>query len=91
MRGKENPLYFYIGYWKTESRPPLVAVQPPVLQLLLEQRAADTGGVVQLPGPVVVQHLGKHTRVPAVLHHSLKYLFSLSSHRSKKYSFSNGS
>ena len=44
----------------------LVAVQPPELQLLLKQRAADVSGVVQLPSPVVVEDLTEDPRVPAV-------------------------
>ena len=43
----------------------LVAVQPPVLQLLLEERPADVSGVVELAGPVVVQDLAEHSRVSA--------------------------
>ena len=41
----------------------LVAVQPPVLQLLLEQRPAHVGRVVQLARPVVIQYLGENTRM----------------------------
>ena len=41
----------------------LVAVQPPVLQLLLEQRPTHIGRVVQLSRPVVVQYLGENTRM----------------------------
>ena len=44
----------------------LVAVEAPVLELLLEQRAAHVGGVVQLARAVVVQDLPEHARVPAV-------------------------
>ena len=44
----------------------LVAVQPPVLQLLLKERPADVSGVVELPSPVVVEDLTEHPRVPAV-------------------------
>ena len=40
-----------------------VAVQAPVLQLLLEQRPAHAVGVVQLARAVIVEHLGKHRRV----------------------------
>ena len=43
----------------------LVAVEAPVLELLLEQRAAHVGGVVQLARAVVVQDLPEHARVPA--------------------------
>ena len=45
----------------------LVAVQPPVLQLLLEERPADVSGVVELAGPVVVQDLAEHSRVSATV------------------------
>ena len=45
----------------------LVAVQPPVLQLLLEERPADVSGVVELAGPVVVQDLAEHNRVSAIV------------------------
>ena len=41
----------------------LVAVQPPVLQLLLEERPADVSGVVELAGSVIVQDLAEHSRV----------------------------
>ena len=41
----------------------LVTVQAPVLQLLLEQRPAHVGRVVELPGPVVVEDLAEHSRV----------------------------
>ena len=44
----------------------LVAVQPPVLQLLLKERPAHVGGVVELPSPVVVEDLTEHPRVSAV-------------------------
>ena len=44
----------------------LVAVQPPVLQLLLKERPAHVSGVVQLPSPVVVEDLTEDPRVPAV-------------------------
>ena len=43
----------------------LVAVQAPVLQLLLKQGAAHVGGVVELPSSVVVQYLTEHNGVPA--------------------------
>ena len=63
-----KPLGF--SYWRKEiislKKMSLVTVQPPVLQLLLEERPADTGGVVQLPSAVVIQHLGEDPRVPAV-------------------------
>ena len=42
----------------------LVAVQAPVLQLLLKQGSAHIGGVVQLASPVVVEDLTEHTRMP---------------------------
>ena len=41
----------------------LVAVEAPVLELLLEQRAAHVGGVVQLARAVVVQDLPEHHRM----------------------------
>jgi len=34
-----------------------------VLQLLFEQRPADVGGIVQLPGPIVVEDLSEDARV----------------------------
>ncbi len=42
----------------------LVGVEPPVLQLLLEERAAHVRGIVQLSCPVVVQDLSEHARMP---------------------------
>jgi hypothetical protein len=42
----------------------LVGVQPPVLQLLLEERAAHVRRIVQLSRPVVVQDLSEHARMP---------------------------
>ena len=41
----------------------MIAVEAPVLELLLEQRAAHVGGVVQLARAVVVQDLPEHHRV----------------------------
>ena len=41
----------------------LIRVQPPVFQLLLEERPAHVGRVVQLSRPVVVEDLSKHARV----------------------------
>ena len=43
----------------------LVAVQAPVLQLLLEQRPANVGGVVELASPVVIHYLTEHSWMPA--------------------------
>jgi hypothetical protein len=43
----------------------LVGVQPPVLQLLLKERAAHVRGIVQLSRPVVVQDLSEHAGMPA--------------------------
>ena len=37
----------------------LVGVQTPEVQLLLEQRAAHVGRVVQLPGPIIVEYLSR--------------------------------
>ncbi len=52
----------------------LVGVQPPVLQLLLEERAAHVRGIVQLSCPVVVQDLSEHARMPATKKHTYPLL-----------------
>lgn len=39
-------------------------IDAPEGQLLLEQRSAHVRRAVQLPGPVVVEHVGEDTRVP---------------------------
>ena len=57
----------YRGVQETVDCTHLVAVQPPVLQLLLEERPADISGVVELAGPVVVQDLAEHNRVSAIV------------------------
>ena len=44
----------------------LVTVQTPVLQLLLKQRPAHIGRVVELARPVVVEDLAEDSRVSAV-------------------------
>ena len=43
----------------------LVAIQAPVLQLLLEQRPANVGGIVELARPVVIHYLTEHAWMPA--------------------------
>ena len=54
----------YRSVQETADCTDLVGVQPPVLQLLLEQGAADVSGIVELPSPVVVQDLTEHNGVP---------------------------
>ena len=51
----------------------LVTVQPPELQLLLEEGPAHISGVVELSCPVVVQDLPEHSRVPAMKGGVLKF------------------
>ena len=63
----------YRGVQETADCTHLVAVQPPVLQLLLEERPADVSGVVELAGPVVVQDLAEHSRVSALAIFYYKY------------------
>ena len=41
----------------------LVGIKPPELELLLKERSADVGGVVELAGPIVVEDLGEDARV----------------------------
>ena len=54
----------YLGVCHPTARLYLIAVQPPVLQLLLKQWPAHISRVVKLTSAIVVQDLGKHTWVP---------------------------
>lgn len=57
-------IFIYLGVGHPAARFDLVGVQAPVLELLLEEGPADVGGVVELPGPVVVEYLSKDPGVP---------------------------
>ena len=59
-----KPLFSYLRVGHPAAGLHLVGVQAPVLQLLLEERAADICRVVQFPGSVVIQNLSKNTGVP---------------------------
>ena len=52
-----------MSVWDEEVNVYHVAVEAPVLQLLLEQGPAHAVGVVELARAVIVEHLGKHRRV----------------------------
>ena len=66
----QNRIYLAFSIWGFRSNlticdsTDLVAVQSPVLQLLLKQRPAHISGVVQLARPVVVEDLTEHPRMP---------------------------
>ena len=66
----QNRIYLAFSIWGFRSNlticdsTDLVAVQSPVLQLLLKQGPAHISGVVQLARPVVVEDLTEHPRMP---------------------------
>ena len=66
-----------------------VAVQAPVLELLLKQGPTHAVGVVQLARAVIVEHLGKHRRVSGG--QDEWYGILLRGYLSKKYSLRIGS
>jgi len=56
-----------VARWHNKSYQPvkvhLVGVETPELELLLKQRTAHVGRVVQLPGPIVVEYLREDARM----------------------------
>ena len=54
----------YLGVRHPATWLHLIGVEAPKVQLLLEQRAANVGRIVELAGAIVIEHLGEDPRMP---------------------------
>lgn len=56
--------FVYLGVRHPATGLHLIGVETPKVELLLEQRAAHIGRIMEFPRAIVVEHLGEDTRMP---------------------------